>query len=397
MFKIRQKPARNPKRELARLQRLHQSGAVDEALTELQALARRHPKSAALRAKVADWLAKAGRRDEAISELFKLQEALAAQGNVLAAISAGLRIVQLDPEFDNPLSYVAKVNADRLETERAGEQSSVLGAEGPEAQRHGLSDIPLLSELEDEELKSVALGMRHRLLSDGAIVFEKGDATRSLCFVVSGTLEIRNGDKKLDTAFAGECLGEFAFLTGEPRSASVVALGESEVLELSLASMDVVMKNHPRVKSVLDRMYHGRVLVRVLAESPLFEFMSPGERQRIASKFELMKLPEGIQLVEQGSNDGALFLVKQGALEIRTLAGTPVGTMGPNEFFGEVSFLTGVPRTANIFTTTDSELLRIDRDELSEIVAEYPKLREVLEKYHLDRVTEAVQRAKARA
>jgi len=71
--------------------------------------------------------------------------------------------------------------------------------------------------------------------------------------------------------------------------------------------------------------------------------------------------------------------------------------MGPNEFFGEVSFLTGVPRTANIFTTTDSELLRIDRDELSEIVAEYPKLREVLEKYHLDRVTEAVQRAKARA
>ena len=47
------------------------------------------------------------------------------------------------------------------------------------------------------------------------------------------------------------------------------------------------MKNHPRVKMVLDRMYHGRVLARVLAESPLFEFMSPGERQRIASKFDL--------------------------------------------------------------------------------------------------------------
>ncbi|GMR24468.1 MAG: hypothetical protein BMS9Abin37_3016 [Acidobacteriota bacterium] len=396
MFKTRQKSvSRNPKQELARLQALHQSGATIEAIKDLTTLARLNPTSAALRAKLADWLAKAGRRDDAISELFKLQEALAAQGNVLAAISAGLRIVQLDPTFDNPLSYVAKVNADRLKESES--EASSTGAQAPQAQRHGLSDIPLLSELEDEELKSVALGMRQRLLSDGAIVFEKGDASRSLCFVVSGTLEIRNGDKKLDTAFAGECLGEFAFLTGEPRSASLVSLGESEILELSLSSMDAIVKNHPRVKMVLDRMYHGRVLARVLAESPLFEFMSAGERQRIASKFELMKVPVGIQLVAQGSDDGALFLVKQGALEIRTPAGEAVAALGPNEFFGEVSFLTGVPRTANIFATTASELLRIDREELSELVAEYPKLREVLEQYHLDRVAEAVQRAKARA
>lgn len=398
MFKTRPKSvSHNPKQELARLQALYQSGAVDEAIRDLRALVQQNQKSAALRAKLADWLAKAGRRDDAITELFKLQEALSAQGNVLAAISAGLRIVQLDPTFDNPLSYVAKVNADRLKDETASEVAAEVTDETGAPQRHALSDIPLLSELEDEELRSVALGMRHRLLSDGAIVFDKDDTSRSLCFVVSGTLEIRNGDKKLDTAFAGECLGEFAFLTGEARSASVVSLGESEVLELSFSSMDSVLANHPRVKMVLDRMYHGRVLARVLAESPLFETMSPGERQRIASKFELMKIPAGIQLVEQGSDDGALFLVKQGALEIRLPSGEAVGTLGPNEFFGEVSFLTGVPRTANIFATANSEILRIDRDELKELTAEYPALLQVLEKFHLDRVTEAVQRAKTNA
>jgi cAMP-dependent protein kinase regulator len=79
------------------------------------------------------------------------------------------------------------------------------------------------------------------------------------------------------------------------------------------------------------------------------------------------------------------------------LTGEAVGTLGPNEFFGEVSFLTGVPRTANIFATGNSEILRIDREELQELTAEYPKLLEILERYHLDRVTEAVQRAKARA
>jgi hypothetical protein len=80
-------------------------------------LAASRPKSASLRVKLAEWLAKAGRRDEAVSDLYKLQEALSLQGDVLAAISAGLRIVQIDPTFDNPLSYVAKLTVERLKEE----------------------------------------------------------------------------------------------------------------------------------------------------------------------------------------------------------------------------------------------------------------------------------------
>ena len=403
MFKSRPKAvSRNPKQELARLQIEFDRGRTDEAIKELRDLASQHIRSAALRAKLADWLGKAGRRDEAISELYNLQEALAAQGDILAAISAGLKIVQLDPKFDNPVSYLAKVNSERMREETM----STDGSEGAEhdatdseteSDHKQLTEIPFLSDLKPEELQSVALGMKQRLLYDGAIVFERGDASRSLCFLVSGTLEIRNGAKTLDTAYPGECLGEFAFLTGEPRSASIVSLGESEVLELSLEAMDAVILNHPRIRSVLDRMYHGRVLARVLAESPLFEFMSPGERHRVASRFELMKVPKDIRIIEQGANDGALFLVKQGALEIFMPDGEQVGRIGPNEFFGEVSFLTGVPRTANITTSTDSELLRINRDDLSELAGEYPKLLDVMNTFHLERVSEAVARAKARA
>ncbi len=400
MFKSRAKSvSRNPKEELIRLQAEFDRGRSKEAIEELRALAANRPKSAALRVKLAEWLAKAGRRDEAISELYKLQEALSLQGNVLAAISAGLRIVQIDPTFDNPLSYLAKLTAERLkeETTTTSASDGSTRAESDGAQHKMLSEIPLLSDLTPEELKGVALGMKQRLLYDSAVVFERGDASRALCFVVSGTLEIKNGNKTLDTAYPGECLGEFAFLTGEPRSATVISLGESEVLELSLESMEEVVRNHPRVRSVLDRMYQGRVLARVLAESPLFEFMSAGERHRVASRFEYMKVPRGIRVVEEGANDGALFLVKQGALEIFTQDGERIGKVGPNQFFGEVSFLTGVPRTATITTTEDSELLRIDGDDLNEFAAEYPQLLRVMKECREERIAEAMQRAKARA
>jgi CRP-like cAMP-binding protein len=385
--------------DLEALQALRRSGKIDEAISRLKDLVKTQPKSARLRVRLSEWLTEAGRREEAIATLFALQELLMASGNPLAAISAGVKIVELDPAFDNPLSFVAKVNATCLRDEqRAANETAPeasLNPDLPSEEGQALSRIPLLSELGPDELASVAARMRRRLLSPGAVVFEKGDRNRSLSFVVSGLLEIRNDGRKLDTAAAGQCLGEFAFLTGEPRSATLVAIEESEVLELPYEAMQEVVASHPRVGSVLDRMYHGRVLARVLAESPLFEFMDAGERHRVASRFELMTVPKGIRIVDVGSDDGSLFLVKRGGVEIRNAQDRVLGTIGPNEFFGEVSFLTGVPRTASATTTEDSELLRIEQDALAELTVEHPRLVEVLKKFHLDRVQNAISMAKA--
>jgi CRP-like cAMP-binding protein len=381
--------------DLDKLQGLYLSGKKSEAISALKALVESQPKSARLRIRLGEWLASAGRRDEAISTLFALQELLAASGNVLAAISAGVKIIELDPTFENPLSYVAKVNAGRLRDEKRAQEKGEAAAESTDADSGPLAGIPLLSELGPEELQSAATGLKRRLLSKGAKVFEKGDRNRSLCFVVSGTLEIANDGRKLDTAGAGQCLGEFAFLTGEPRSATVVAAEESEVLELGYETMKGVVASHPRVGTVLDRMYHRRVLARVLAESPLFEFMDAGERQRLASKFEFLQIPAGIEVAQEGSRDGALFLVKKGEVEIRRQGNVSLGRIGPNEFFGEVSFLTGVPRTAAAVTLEDSEILRIDKDVLTELTREHPRLIEVLKKFHLDRVQNAMQVVKS--
>ncbi len=305
-----------------------------------------------------------------------------------------MKILELDPTFENPLSYVAKVNASRLRDEERKQAKSAEPAPEANVDPGPLAGIPLLSDLGPDELQSAAAGLKRRLLSKGATVFEKGARTRSLCFVVSGMLEIRNEGKKLDTAGPGQCLGEFAFLTGEPRNATVSAAEESEILELGFEMMESVIARHPRVGTVLDRMYHRRVLARVLAESPLFEFLDAGERQRLASKFEFLQVPSGIEVAQEGATDGSLFLIKKGGVEVRK--GTvSLGKIGPNEFFGEVSFLTGVPRTATAVTTEDSEILRIDREVLKELVVEHPRLVEVLKKFHLDRVQNAMQVLKA--
>ncbi len=67
----------------------------------------------------------------------------------------------------------------------------------------------------------------------------------------------------------------------------------------------------------------------------------------------------------------------------------------PHQFFGEVSFLTGVPRTATVVPLEDCELLKLGEESLRQLVRDYPDLEQVLHSYHLDRVIATAETFKA--
>jgi cAMP-dependent protein kinase regulator len=58
-----------------------------------------------------------------------------------------------------------------------------------------------------------------------------------------------------------------------------------------------------------------------------------------------------------------------------------VRQMGEGEFFGEISILTGKPRTATVTAATRSELLELDRGNLDTITQAYPRVRQILEQF----------------
>jgi CRP-like cAMP-binding protein len=230
------------------------------------------------------------------------------------------------------------------------------------------------------------------------VVFREGDPGESLFFVNRGLLEVRSGENRLGVVSAGQGFGEFSFLTKEPRTATVAALESSELLELSAESMRAVAKRHQRLGVVLFELYRERALTNVLSSSPLFQVLPSKDRARLAPRFKLVEVAKGEPVFREGEQGGALYIVKEGMLEVRaTLHGDPLtlARLGKHQFFGEVSFLTGVPRTATVHALVDSELLQIEEAELRELVRHHPFLREVLSRYHLDRVTATAESLKA--
>jgi len=121
----------------------------------------------------------------------------------------------------------------------------------------------ILSDLTDEDWSHFLERMERRRFSAGAQVLKAGDSDRTLYLVASGQVEAvvesAKGRKRLAVIGAGSVFGEMAFFDGAPRSASVYALEDVEVLALTQQAFEQLAAWRPRIALKL-AMDLGRVL-----------------------------------------------------------------------------------------------------------------------------------------
>lgn len=82
-----------------------------------------------------------------------------------------------------------------------------------------------------------------------------------------------------------------------------------------------------------------------------------------------IKLSKNSVLCREGDQEKDIYLVLSGKLLICTRSGhmvTPIAFIGPNEYFGEMSFFDNKPRSADVVVVEDVELLKIPPDALRE-------------------------------
>ncbi|HTE41881.1 MAG TPA: patatin-like phospholipase family protein [Steroidobacteraceae bacterium] len=114
-----------------------------------------------------------------------------------------------------------------------------------------VSALPLFRDLEPSVLVEIAEEIEWFSLPGGTTLFEAGEPADAVYFVVAGSLGAYNRDADGNSHFlgriaSGECVGEMALISGKERSASVVALRDSEIGRWSKRAFEALMLNHPQ-------------------------------------------------------------------------------------------------------------------------------------------------------
>ena len=112
-----------------------------------------------------------------------------------------------------------------------------------------VSAVPLFQKLGSPELVSIVRALRPRNLSAGAVICRKGETGDQMFFIVEGHVSVAAASPV--ELGPGTFFGEMALITGEPRSATVVATTAVSLLSLHSLDFQVLSSRNPEIAEII--------------------------------------------------------------------------------------------------------------------------------------------------
>ncbi len=144
-----------------------------------------------------------------------------------------------------------------------------------------LRSIDLFQPLSDEELRNAVEAFRHLHYAAGERVIQEGDEGDSFFVIDSGESQVLKSIGGVDRPIArlaeGQFFGEMALLTGERRSASVVALSDVDLFSLDKSGFHAILVANPAIAEEISTILAERREALSQAEGDVTARFGPAE------------------------------------------------------------------------------------------------------------------------
>jgi len=113
--------------------------------------------------------------------------------------------------------------------------------------------------------------------------------------------------------------------------------------------------------------------LRALAQLPLLANVSARERRELADKAHILGFDDGEPIVLEGEEGLGFYLILSGSVAVRQ-KGAIVNRIEAGGFFGEVSLIEGVPRTADVIADGPTVCLGLLRSDFKRMLVREPRV-----------------------
>jgi small-conductance mechanosensitive channel/CRP-like cAMP-binding protein len=171
------------------------------------------------------------------------------------------------------------------------------------------------------------------------------------------------------------------FISDHPRQAEVTGLVLKNVLHaLERLGLEIPMQRRrvewQKTVRVDDEESAPQVARRrVIDRIDLLRVLSEEARNEIAAMSKVWRYARGESVVREGETGHELFIVVSGTVRVQIQqrgAAVEVARLGPGEFFGEMSLLTGEPRAATIVALEETEVVVVEHGAFQRAIEQDP-------------------------
>ncbi len=151
-------------------------------------------------------------------------------------------------------------------------------------------------------------------------------------------------------------------------------------IPLSVPAVTAFVESHDLERAKLHHEHEiaQRLSALDLAKVELFREMNDAERLHLAERLRFTPFMKGELMTRQGAQAHWLYILTKGSGEVFISTDTgnhkTVAIVHAGDFFGEMSLLTGEPRSASLKALEDSECYRLDREAFNDILHGRPEI-----------------------
>lgn len=178
-----------------------------------------------------------------------------------------------------------------------------------------LKKVPIFRMLGKESIDFIVERLKFRTVASNETICRTGDPGDEMFIIINGKVKIciYNDDGKNEQVVAtlnsGDYFGEMALLTGEPRSASVIALEDSEMFVLQKNDFDVILEKFPSISLSMGKIVSQRLRETLKKASQLTKFQKTDALQTgPAGYLKDVSLIDLISFCEANSVTGTMHL-----------------------------------------------------------------------------------------
>lgn len=232
------------------------------------------------------------------------------------------------------------------------------------------------------------------ILLKGERLFRQGDPGDSLYVIDRGLLEVQlpqadGPPRVLDRLEPGATVGEMSLLTGQPRTADIVAVVDSRLVKLSREGFEQLAAAHPAIFEGLAWSVTPRIQRTQLAEA-LYHLLGEVDAATLHSlqgKLIWRRLADGEVLMRQGEVASSMYIVINGRLQVvreeMERHDEPIGDVVSERLLdevtagvtiGEAALLNDGVRSATVYAIRDTDVVEMQREVFEELVHNYPQV-----------------------